>query len=86
MANWCVKRWHTTTKRSNERMMAVRALNWDWKGATKMETRSRNVGLGEKAMKNCESVGDEGVTIIAGRDDFSLVRGRDKLRGAGIRG
>jgi len=48
--------------------------------------RSRNVGLGENAMKKWESVGDEGVTMIAGSGDFSFARGKDRLRGAGIRG
>lgn len=59
--------------------MVVRALNWkgDWKGATKVKIRSLMVGLGENAMKNWESVGDDGVTMIAGRGDFSLARGKE---------
>lgn len=64
---------------SSDSMRAVRALIWngDWKY---VEMRSFNVGLGENAMKNCEShsVGDEGVTMMAGNDDFSLASGKDK--------
>jgi len=74
--------------RSRERMMVVRALSWNrgWKGATKVKMRSRSVGLGENAMKNWESVGDDGVTMIAGRGDFSLARGKERFKGAGIKG
>jgi hypothetical protein len=72
------------------RRMVVRAL--DRNGPANDWMRSRKDGLAggaRKAMKNGESVaaateGDEGVTMIAGRGDFSVARGRDKSRGAGI--
>jgi len=71
--------------------MVVRGLNR--RGPVTDSMRSRRDGLGggaRKAMKKGESVaaaidGDEGVTIMAGRGDFSAARGRDKSRGAGIR-
>ena len=69
------------------RKMVVRALNR--KGPVKDWSRSRKDGLGggaRKAMKKGESVaatieGDEGVTIMAGRGDFSVARGKDKSMG-----
>jgi hypothetical protein len=60
-------------------MIIVRAL----KGTEGREDmRSRIVGLGGGARKAIEKsrfeVGDEGVTMIAGRVDFSSTRGRER--------
>jgi len=35
--------------------------------------------------KSCEDEGEEGVTMMAGRGDFSVARGRDRSKGAGIK-
>jgi len=52
--------------------------------------RDRSVGgLGgaRKAMpKSLGCVGDEGVTIIAGRGDFSVMESSERSRGGGRRG
>lgn len=74
-------------------MMAVRArrLNVDENERldVKVERRSLIVGLGggaRKAMeKRCSSEGEEGVTMMAGRGDFSDTSGRERSRGAGMR-
>jgi len=52
------------------------------------ERRCRMDGLGgvqRKAMeKSCVEDGEQGVTMMAGRGDFSVTRGKDRSRGAGI--
>jgi len=51
--------------------------------------RSRTVSLGGGARKaiekSCVWTGDEGVTMMAGKRDFSVMEGRERSRGAGIR-
>jgi len=52
------------------------------------ERRCRMDGFGgeaRKAMeKSCVEDGEEGVTMMAGRGDFSVARDKDRSRGAGI--
>lgn len=64
-------------------MMTVRALKQ--KGCVTFvneERRSRMDGLLGGARnaieKSCEEDGEEGVTMIAGRGDFSVARGRER--------
>jgi hypothetical protein len=43
------------------------------------------LGGARKAMaKSLEWVGDEGVTMIAGRGDFSVMLSRERSKGAGM--
>jgi hypothetical protein len=43
-------------------------------------------GAARKAMeKSREEEGEHGVTMMAGSGDFSVARGKDRSRGAGIR-
>lgn len=63
--------------------MVVRAfIGKEGLRATYDETRSLSVGLGgvaKKAMeKSWEDEGEEGVTMMAGRGDFSVASGNDK--------
>jgi len=71
-------------------MIMVRALRW--KGGTSGAyelRRSRMEGFGGGARKAMEKSlaedGEEGVTIIAGRESFSAFKGRERSRGAGIK-
>jgi len=61
--------------------------NLDWMGEVYDVIRSRMFGLGggaRKAMaKSPVEEGDEGVTMIAGRGDFSEAKGRERSSGAG---
>jgi len=42
-------------------------------------------GAARKAIeKSCVDDGEEGVTMMAGRGDFSVTRGKERSRGAGI--
>lgn len=53
------------------------------------EMRSRTLGFvggARKAIeKSCVWMGDEGVTMMAGKGDFSVMEGRERSRGAGMR-
>jgi len=44
-----------------------------------------SVGARKAMEKSCEEQGEEGVTMIAGRGDFSVMLGRERSRGAGIK-
>lgn len=61
-------------------MMAVRALS---------DRRLRMDGFGSGARnameKSCVETGDDGVTMMAGRGDFSVRDGRERSKGAGIK-
>lgn len=65
-------------------IIVVRTLSWDgiWSGKVYDERRSRMEGFGGGARnameKSCEEEGEEGVTMIAGRDDFSVARGSER--------
>jgi len=52
------------------------------------ERRCRMDGLGGEARKaiekSCLEDGEHGVTMMAGRGDFSVARGNDRSRGAGM--
>lgn len=77
-------------KSKRRRRTVVRALSWTAEEEGRApRTRSTSVGLvggAKKAMlKSVSWVGEEGVTIIAGRADFSDMSGRERSRGAGIR-
>jgi len=67
---------------------ALRGKEGTLQGA-KDESRSLMVGFGRGAKKAIEKsrveVGEDGVTMIAGKDDFSSTRGRERSRGAGIK-
>ena len=68
-----VSRWHASMKNNNRRMRVVRALSC--LGAVNDVTRSRREALGgaKKAIeKSPEEDGEDGVTMMAGRGDFSL--------------
>jgi hypothetical protein len=76
-------------KSRRRRRTVVRALSWraEVEGSAS-RTRSTTVGLlggARKAMlKSVSCVGEEGVTIIAGSDDFSDMSGKERSRGAGM--
>jgi hypothetical protein len=78
-------------KMMKKTIIAVRALNWNWvwRGKVNDKKRSRMEGFGGGARKAMEKSwaeeGEEGVTMIAGREDFSVTRGSERSRGAGIR-
>lgn len=59
------------------------------KWLTEDERRSRTLAFGGGARKaiekSCVWMGDEGVTMMAGKGDFSVMEGRERSRGAGIR-
>lgn len=61
----------------------VRALNWE--GAAYDKTRSSTDDLrggARKAIaKSWEEEGEDGVTMMAGRGDFSVARGRERSLG-----
>lgn len=85
VANRWVKRWVARIKRNRTMTKNVRALVC--KGAIVVVKRSKRVGFGGGARnameKSAEHDGDDGVTIIAGRGDFSS--GGQKSDGAGTR-
>jgi hypothetical protein len=71
------------TKKMRDRMIMVRALRW--KGETNgayelMRSRIEGFGGGERKAieKSLAEDGEEGVTIIAGRESFSVFRGRER--------
>jgi len=72
-------------------MIMVRALRWkgeETNGAYEPR-RSRIEGFGGGARnaieKSLAEDGEDGVTIIAGRESFFVFRGRERSRGAGIK-
>jgi len=87
-ASPCAKRWQIRTEMRRRRIRPVRALtgNRDWK---EDEMRSRTEGFSGGARnamaKSVDDDGDEGVTMIAGRGDFSVRVGSERSSGAGRR-
>ena len=75
MARRWVNRWHAMMKNRRRSRKVVRALKFS--GVASEKTRSRRVGFSggaRKAMeKSAEQDGDEGVTMIAGSGDLSLI-------------
>lgn len=70
-------------------MMTVRALSRaGGSNDTKVENRSAREGFGWGAKKAIEKSwaedGDDGVTMMAGKFDFSVARGKERSSGAGI--
>jgi len=59
------------------------------RGAAYLEIRccmeGFSVGARNAIEKSCEEQGEDGVTMIAGRCDFSVMLGRERSRGAGIK-
>jgi len=86
----CVTRWHTRMKKttSMKTMERRRKLGDANTLADEVERRSRMDGFwgaARKAIeKSCVDDGDEGVTMMAGRWDFSVTRGKERSSGAGI--
>lgn len=76
-------------KMRNRRKMIERKRKLAALKCLNVSKRCFREGLGGDARnameKSCEEDGEDGVTMMAGRPDFSVAKGKERSRGAGIR-
>jgi len=86
MAKRWVTRWQARMNMSRRVKSAVLALTESPKHAKKrVKTESLGGGARNAIAKSLSPKGEDGVTMIAGKGDFSSTRGLDRSRGGGIK-